>query len=903
MDGRGLTRGAVAAQALPAARTAVPAPAVEVVVPVRDEEVDLEPSIRRLVRHLRDGFPHSWRVTIADNGSTDATWSLARRLAQEDVDVRAIRLEAMGRGGALQETWGCSDAEVVVYMDVDLSTDLAALLPLVDPLLADEADVAIGSRLHPGAVVERGFRRQVLSRAYNRLVRTVLGARFTDAQCGFKALRADRARILVPRIRSRGWFFDTELLVLAERAGLRIREVPVRWIDDPDSRVDVLDTASELARGVARLAAGLATGSAPVAELQAELGTGPAAPDRPRWARPALLALLVGTALLYLWGLGAAGWANSYYTAAAQAGAARWSAFFFGSLDAGNAITVDKPPAALWVMALSVRAFGLSSWSVLAPQALLGVTSVALLHATVRRVWTPGAGLLAGAALALTPVATLMFRYTNPDALLVTLLVGAAYATTRAVEAASRRWITLAGVLIGLGFLTKMLQALVVLPVLAGVYLLAAPARTRRRLGDLAVGGAAVVLSAGWWVAVVERIPVASRPHVGGSSRSSVIELALGYNGLGRLTGDQPGVAGLVAAQGEAGPLRLLNPEFGGQAAWLLPAALLLLVAMLRATQGTPRTDPQRASLLLWGGWLLLTAGILSSMRGVVHPYATVALAPAIAALVGVGATQLWARRAALPARLVLAAALLVTTATAVLLLGRAPAWNPWLGPLVTAAGAAGAVLVVLDRTRSGARRAGLAGLALAAALGAPAAASLATVANPQQGSVPSASPVVGGPTQLGGPGAAIALPPGAVVPWGTGPGSGAGPGEPLVDALLAARAAGPGATWVAAVVGAPPAADLQLATAAPVLAIGGFLGLDPAPTLDDFTELVDRGEVERFVDVTAVGGGRDRLPGGTAAAEITAWVRGRFAAVRVDGVPVYDLTTPRLPGRPAEGA
>ncbi|MFI2650073.1 ArnT family glycosyltransferase [Micromonospora fulviviridis] len=384
----------------------------------------------------------------------------------------------------------------------------------------------------------------------------------------------------------------------------------------------------------------------------------PAGPPRrdPRWTRPALLGLLLATALLYLWGLGASGWGNAFYSAAVQAGSESWKAFFYGSSDAANSITVDKTPASLWLMALSVRLFGLSGWSILVPQALLGVASVGVLYAAVRRWYGPVAGLLAGAVLAVTPVATLMFRFNNPDALLVFLLVAAAYATVRAVETASTRWIMLAGALVGLGFLTKMLQAFLVIPVFAAVYLLAAPTGFWRRIRQLLLSGLAVVVAAGWWVAIVELVPASARPYIGGSQHNSILELTLGYNGLGRITGDEEGSVGGAGRMGgggggggpfsgQSGLLRMFDTEVGGQISWLLPAALILLVAGLWLAGRAARTDRTRAGLLLWGGWLLVTGLIFSFMSGIFHAYYTVALAPAVGALVGIGATLLWRAR------------------------------------------------------------------------------------------------------------------------------------------------------------------------------------------------------------------------------------------------------------------
>jgi glycosyltransferase involved in cell wall biosynthesis len=238
------------------ARTAPGArPLVDVVVPVHNEQGALPDSIRRLHDHLTATLPFDWRIVIADNASTDETSRVAQALAADLPGVELLRLPEKGRGRALRAAWTASDADVVCYMDVDLSTDLRAVLPLVAPLVSGHSDVAIGTRLARGARVERGAKREVISRAYNRLLRLTLGARFSDAQCGFKAVRGDVARRLVPQIGNDGWFFDTELLVLAQRDGLRIHEVPVDWVDDPDSRVDIVRTALEDLRGIARLLA------------------------------------------------------------------------------------------------------------------------------------------------------------------------------------------------------------------------------------------------------------------------------------------------------------------------------------------------------------------------------------------------------------------------------------------------------------------------------------------------------------------------------------------------------------------------------------------------------------------------------------------------------------------------
>ncbi len=359
----------------------------------------------------------------------------------------------------------------------------------------------------------------------------------------------------------------------------------------------------------------------------------------PGWARPALIALLLVTAVAYLWDLSASGYANSFYAAAVQAGTKSWKALFFGSLDSSNFITVDKPPASLWVMALSGRIFGFSSWSMLVPQALEGVAAVGLLYAAIKRWFGPGAGLAAGAIFAFTPVAALMFRFNNPDALLVLMLVAGAYCLTRAIERASTRWIVAAGVMIGIAFLAKMMQAFLVLPAFALVYVVAAPTGLRRRIGQVLAGGAALLVSAGWWVAIVALWPAGSRPFIDGSPDNSILNLITGYNGLGRIFGSSgPGRRRrwrrqLQRRDRSAAPVQRPDGRPGLVAA-AGGAAGACGRAVGRAAARRAPTAPAPA-LLLWGGWLIVTAAVFSFGQGVIHTYYTVALAPAIGALVG----------------------------------------------------------------------------------------------------------------------------------------------------------------------------------------------------------------------------------------------------------------------------
>ena len=251
------------------------APTIDVVVPVFNEEASLERCVHTLRTHLHNEIPHSSRITIADNASTDATLAIAHRLADEFDDVRVVHLDEKGRGRALRAVWSASDAAVVAYMDVDLSTDLNALLPLVAPLISGHSDIAIGSRLHRSSRVQRGPKREFISRTYNLILQTVMRARFTDAQCGFKAMRTDIAREVLPFVKDTGWFFDTELLVLAERIGLRVHEVPVDWIDDPDSRVDIVATAAADLKGILRMRRAFAIGTLPITQLRYSIGRKP----------------------------------------------------------------------------------------------------------------------------------------------------------------------------------------------------------------------------------------------------------------------------------------------------------------------------------------------------------------------------------------------------------------------------------------------------------------------------------------------------------------------------------------------------------------------------------------------------------------------------------------------------
>ena len=353
-----------------------------------------------------------------------------------------------------------------------------------------------------------------------------------------------------------------------------------------------------------------------------------------RWPRWALAVLLAATAVLYLWNLSASGYGNTFYAAAAQAGSQSWSAWFFGSLDAQNFITVDKPPASLWVTGLSVRLFGMNSWSVMAPQALMGVAAVAVLYCAVRRAFTDpnqgaAAGLLAGAVLAGTPAAALMFRFNNPDALLVLLPTVAAYCLMRAASTASWRWLRLVGVAMGTAFLTKMLQGFLVLPGFGLAYLFVAPTSWPRRVLHLLGAVATLILAAGWWVLAVQLTPASARPYIGGSTDNTVLDLALGYNGINRLLGHHRegtslgdwGGSNLPMLGGRTGMHRLFTGEMSYEISWLIPVALFVVAFGMHLAVRRALSRGELSALLMWGTWLVMTGVVFSFMGGVVHPY------------------------------------------------------------------------------------------------------------------------------------------------------------------------------------------------------------------------------------------------------------------------------------------
>jgi 4-amino-4-deoxy-L-arabinose transferase-like glycosyltransferase len=662
--------------------------------------------------------------------------------------------------------------------------------------------------------------------------------------------------------------------------------------------------------------------------------------------RIAFAFLLVASAVGYSWNVGAAGYANPFYAAAAQAATRSPVAWLFGAVDAPGFITVDKPPVAFWWMGLWARVFGFSSWSLLLPQAALGVATVALLVLTARRWCGDCVALAAGLIFALTPVTVIMFRYDEPDPMLAFLLVAAAWALVRSVDTAPRRagygWLALCGALVGLGFLTKMGMALFVLPAYTLTYLVAAPVSWRRRIGQLTGGLAGLVVGAGWFMTLVWLWPAAARPWIGGSTNNSLWQLAVGYNGLSRLLGRHSSVASAVTGppgglasphrvgpdmsgmlhraggfgggRATPGPLRLFDSQFAGQISWLLPVALLSLVALLWVGRRSGRTDRGRAAALLWGAWLLVALLVLSFMRDMVNTYYPLVMAPPLAVLVAMGAETAWRRRASALVRALVTVAVVGTAGWAWRVLGLTPTFVPWLRWAVLAAAlVAVAVLWVPSGVVGGGPRGSpghgrlpvVAVVAVAlAGLAGPAAYALDTIVTPHAGLQVAAGPRTAfwraGHDRTGTPGFAAARTSEGGQRAGGRPGWDRPPDPALVTLLRTA-----GTTWSAAVPSTMAAASLELSSDTSVIGIGGFTGSDPTPTLTRFQQDVAAGRVHYLITGDtggqgpwAHGTGADRgrmMRGGrmSTAAPILAWARSRFASMTVGGQTVYDLTKP----------
>ena len=618
-----------------------------------------------------------------------------------------------------------------------------------------------------------------------------------------------------------------------------------------------------------------------------------------------------------LWHLTINGMANSYYAVAAQAASTNWTAWLFGSLDAANFVSVDKPPISMMIMGLFGRIFGFSSWSMLLPHALAGIATVALVYLTVKRWYGARAGLIAGIVMALTPAAALMFRFNNPDSFLTLFLTASAYAFLRSFE--GKRpvlWLSIAGLFTGLAFNTKMLQGLLLLPIMTIIYISFARPKFTTRMWHLGVAGIAIIVSTFWWSILVWLTPAVNRPWVGSTSDNSIWSLIFGYNGFGRLLGNGGGLGsrpggmmqmgaqatsqtaspaaqamtppigmmggsfgaggpgngpGGVGFGSETGVLRIFNESFGPNIAWLILVALIgggLVIWLLRRA---PRRNKERVGVLLWLGWLLIHIVIFSMTSGTIHPYYVVAMAPAIAALVGIGVPYIWqayTRRTKVAWILPLSIAL--TTILSIIMLGYSNYW-PWLMWLVMIAGGVATILTLLPLSQTKRLKQIILGLAITAGMAAPIVFSVSTVATAHSGSIPTAGP---GASAMSNTNNELAR-----------------AESTLVSFLLENRH---GTTWLAVVNSANESAPIQLSSGQPVMAIGGFNGSDSTLTLSQLKQLVKQGKVRYYVVNSRQGksGGPSGMSGPGGNSEILLWVKSVGSKVDYGGTQytVYDL-------------
>ncbi|MFJ3892409.1 ArnT family glycosyltransferase [Streptomyces sp. NPDC090083] len=644
------------------------------------------------------------------------------------------------------------------------------------------------------------------------------------------------------------------------------------------------------------------------------LFTGPE--DDPRWARPALWAILLLATALYAWNLTSIT-GNTFYDAAVYSGTKSWKAFFFGALDSGSFITVDKPPFALWVMGLSARVFGYGSWQLTLPMVAAGTGSVALLYRQVKRDFGAVAGTVSALVLALTPITVAITRDTNPDPILVLLMMLGAAALMKAVRNGRLLPLVWSAVAIGFAFNTKMMQAYVVLPAFFLVYLWAANVSLGRRLRNLSVATVALVVSSAWWMVVVDLIPASSRPYIGGSTDNTVWDLVIGYNGFGRIFGASSSVGSQgngASFGGSSGLYRMFNEIMGGQISWLIPFAAIALIGGLVLRGRAPRTDARRAALLLWGGWFVLHFLTFSLAEGTFHPYYVTAMAPGIAALAGAGGVLLYrAFREGQAARWawVLPAAIAASSVWAVVLLQRVSGSGTVYTVaeiVVAAAGVASVLGLLVGRFTGRHRLLGLAALAaVVALLAGPAAYSVSAATSSTNGTNPTAGPSSGGGMGGGGGGMGGGGAPGGMksgtkpsgsapsgtdsgskpsgsAPSGTRPsgsesgtrstgGGGTGGGTQVSSAMITyLKKHQDGATWLLAVSTDQTASSIILESGQPVISMGGWSGSDNAMTLAKLKSLVKSGKLH-YIVVSSDGGQ------GTNSA-ITTWVEAHGTAV-----------------------
>ena len=872
---------------------AIENPLVEVVVPVLNEERTLRTNIETLYNFLRVQDGLQFRITIADNGSTDRTQAIANELAEHYAAIRVVRMSERGRGRALKQVWLNSDADILSYMDVDLSTSLDDFMPLIKPLVNGETGVAIGSRLSKHSRTTRGFKRDFISKTYNKIIKTYMGTKFSDAQCGFKAIRRDVAKALLPKVTDTQWFFDTELLIKAEKTGVKIHEQPVTWVEDTDSRVKIVKTVTEDLRGLARVKKELKNINEDMRAMLRDTGAMPKDLEKTKMAsaarqtgfkstreqKIAIGILLILTAITYLFGALQNGMANSYYAAAVQAASSNFTAWLFGSLDAANFVSVDKPPLSTMIMGLSARIFGFSSFSMLLPNVLAGVITVYLVYRITRYYFGFKSGIIAGGVLAVAPVVALMSGFNNPDAILMCFLTASGYFLIRALDKKPIQNLSLAALFSGLAFNTKMLQGLMILPAIYVVYLCFAKAKLNKRILHLGIFTAVVVIASLSWSALVYLTPAEMRPWVGSTNDNNIWSLIFGYNGFGRLLGNSPGNGGGGGGRtgfgGATGVFRMFNDEFGPNIAWFIPAALIGAVTVFFKLRKKERTNIQFGITAFWLIWLLTHMFIFSMTSGTIHPYYVVVLAPAIAALVGISLPLIIQLHKNNKNTWLLPMTVMLTALTAAMILSMG-GLNGMMW-VILVLGVISSLLLILakngqrigrDPQVGDARQAILlkvgSVLSVITVLATPIYYTIATVTQTHVGSIPTAGP------------SSTAL---------VGSNNENAEAESALVAFLLANSSD--TTWIAAVNSANESAAIQISTGKPVAALGGFNGSDPVLTLAQFKEYVANGKIKYYVTSSrGMGGG----PGGSS--EIVSWIKQNATVVSYGGneYTVYQL-------------
>ncbi len=599
-----------------------------------------------------------------------------------------------------------------------------------------------------------------------------------------------------------------------------------------------------------------------------------------------MLIVLVLNSILYFWNLGINGWANYFYSAAVQSGTKSVASAFFGSSDWGNSITVDKPPLSLWVMEISTNVLGFTPIGILAPQAIMGIASTLLIYVIVRKNFPAISALFAAAVFFTTPIVTLMSRYNNPDPLMLLLMLVSVYAVQHAIESNRLRYLILTGIAVGLAFMTKQLQGLLVLPSVSVAYLFWGNSTWYRRLKNAAISGAVMLFTGGLWMTVVDLIPADMRPYVGGSHSNSVLELTLAYNGLDRIVGtEDASVANLIPEQfrqvdSDAGLTRLLNANYGQEIGWMLPAAIIGIPLIVLGWRLLPPKRGARALAFMAVTWFLGTYLVLSFMGNQIHTYYTEALSAPLALTLGVASAIYVQHHRLLVVRVVAAVVILATAVCTWLILSSVVGWPEWLVNAIMLLGALGAALAVV-RPPVRWLEVGAASVAVATMLAGPLLTSTLNTTLPQNGSNPVSGQLSKSRASInrflddmkhGDP------------EWAYDVAFGQMPNTAILDKLTASKAC----LWAAATTASQTAARLQLEAGRPVMPLGGFAGSDPSPTLQAFKDQVENGKICYFLPQDEFLATQSKT---STVSGISDWVKGHFELEMAGGQAIYDLS------------